>query len=477
MRTTFTTLLTAACFACGAAGTMAVETNRQGQPSLRTVFDYTGPTYQSSVVPSGALSTMPVADAGYTSYVTDEAAADTAKTDSAACGCGNTCGCGDGCSCGHGSLGSGNCLSCDCCLGDAWVLRDCLTPCCNKGPTYGGWLEVGYYNHNERLSFDQSDGLAFRDFPHHLNLDQAWVYVERKAEANGCCADYGYRFDMMYGVDAQFAQSYGNPRALDGPNLGAWDASFDNGPYGWAMPQAYVEVAKGDWSWKIGRWFTPVGYEVIPATGNFFYSHTLTHFNSEPFGHTGALGAYTANDCMTWYTGWALGWDTGFEQFDGGNVFVGGFTRKMNEDVTFTYMTTVGNLGWRSGGEFGFTHHVVLVNNLSKCWTWVLQHDFVHTDGTLADDDFQNEDYGVTNYLIYKLNDCWSAGGRFEWWKSNNVTGESDSFQNVTGGLNYHAHANLVVRPEVRYDFTNEGAGTGDDYNQVMFGIDAVFTF
>jgi hypothetical protein len=78
--------------------------------------------------------------------------------------------------------------------------------------------------------------------------------------------------------------------------------------------------------------------------------------------------------------------------------------------------------------------------------------------------------------LIYTLNDCWSVGGRFEWWKSNNVTGLSDSFQNITGGLNYHAHANVTIRPEIRYDWANEGANL-DDYNQEWFGIDAVFTF
>ena len=69
--------------------------------------------------------------------------------------------------------------------------------------------------------------------------------------------------------------------------------TFDNGIYGWAMPQAYGEVGYGDWSVKVGHFFTPVGYEVVPATGNFFYSHSLTLFNSEPFTHTGVLGTYS----------------------------------------------------------------------------------------------------------------------------------------------------------------------------------------
>jgi hypothetical protein len=455
MRKTITTLLTAACFACGATATMAVETNRSGD--LRSIFDYSEP----SVVTTGAFNQLPVADIGYQT-VTDMPADVAPMTNGAVC-CEPTCGCDTGC-CTCGS--SGNCLT-DCCLGDAWTLQSCLTPCCDS-PTYGGWISTGYYNHNARLSFDQSDGLAFRDYPHHFNVDQAWLYTEKVAEADGCCSDWGYRFDIMYGVDAQFAQSFGNPG-------GRWDASFDHGPQGWAMPQAYFEYARGDWSWKVGRFWTPAGYEVVGAPGNFFYSHSLTHFNSEPFGHTGALGAYTASDCMTWYAGWSLGWDTGFDQYDGGNNFIGGFTRTMN-DVTFSYITTVGNLGWRSEGEFGHTHHLVLVNELSSCLTYVLQSDLLFTEGAPGDDEFEENDYGVTNYLIYSLSDCWGVGGRFEWWKSNIVTGLSDSFYEVAGGINYRPHANLVVRPEVRYDWANEG-GDIDDYNQGWFGVDAVLTF
>jgi hypothetical protein len=468
MRRTITTLLAAAYLACGATATMAVEANRQGE--LRSFFDYNA----APVVPTGVFNQVPAAEIGY--QVTDQppaaptqpapAASDSACCDTACC---SSCGCND-CCCGNSGWG---CLG-DCCLGEQWHLKDCLTPCC-CGPNYGGWVSVGYYNHNERLSEDQSDGLAFRDFPHHLNIDQAWVWVEKVAEADGCCADWGYRFDAMYGVDAQFAQSFGNPRALNGPEFGSYDASFDHGPYGWAAPQAYVQYAQGCWSVKAGRFWTPAGYEVVPATGNFFYSHTLTHFNSEPFGHTGVLGSYSASDCMTYHVGWSLGWDTGFDQFGGGNIFIGGFTRTMN-DMSFTYISTVGNFGWRSGDEFGHSHHLVLVNDLNACLKYVVTSDLLFTDGTLADDEFENNDYGVTNYLIYKYNDCWSVGGRFEWWKSNNVTGLSDSFQNVTGGLNYHAHANLVIRPEIRYDWVNEGDDL-DDYNQTWFGVDAVLSF
>jgi len=42
-------------------------------------------------------------------------------------------------------------------------------------------------------------------------------------------------------------------------------------------------------------------------------------------------------------------------------------------------------------------------------------------------------------------------------------------------GRNYQANAILVVRPEIRYDWsTTDFPG---DYNRAIFGIDAVLTF
>ncbi|HJQ80803.1 MAG TPA: hypothetical protein VJ828_12645, partial [Lacipirellulaceae bacterium] len=45
----------------------------------------------------------------------------------APCGCEN--GYGD-CGCNNCDSGWGSCLG-DCCLGDAWTLKSCLTPCCD----------------------------------------------------------------------------------------------------------------------------------------------------------------------------------------------------------------------------------------------------------------------------------------------------------------------------------------------------------
>jgi hypothetical protein len=387
--------------------------------------------------------------------------ADATVTDQDTCGCGS-CGC-DPCCCGGGLL--------DCCLGDAWTLRDELTPCSDIN--YGGWFQIGYNSEQTRLSDSPGDLGAMNDYPDHLALHEAWFYVEKVAEPTCCDADWGFRFDILYGTDAQKTQAFGNENNV-------WDVSLDNGVYGWAMPQLYGEVAYGDWSVKAGHFFGIEGYEVVPATGNFFFSRSLTHFNSEPYTLTGVLAAYKGLDCLTVYGGWTLGWDTGFDQFGSGNSFLGGVSADVTEDVTVTYTSMAGNFGWHSGDRDGYSQSIVTDLALTNCLNYVVQTDYIQTNGVYYDPNFAGEEISIIQYLLYDINDCLAVGGRLEWWKSNEVTddGFSASFQEVTGGINYRPHANVVIRPEIRYDWTNESVAANTElYNVTVFGIDAIVTF
>jgi hypothetical protein len=327
-------------------------------------------------------------------------------------------------------------------------------------------MQLGYHTETTRMSQVPGDLGSFNDVPNGVRLQQAWVYLEKKAQASCCCYDWGMRADIMYGTDAQKTQAFGNP-------AGSWDEGWDNGYYGWAIPQLYGEVAYGNWSVIAGHFFTLVGYEVIPAPQNFFYSHSYTMFNSEPFTHTGVLATYS--NCGTdIYAGWTLGWDTGFDNLDNGSSFLGGFSTDVVDDVRATYILTAGNFGARSNGTDGYSHSVVFDATLTSCLNYVLQSDY-YTDRT------DRQDVGINQYLLYSINDCWGAGVRAEWWKSNGITGGANnlhtSYYEVTGGLNYRPHANIVFRPELRYNWTPSDAKFQDDFNQWVFGVDCIATF
>jgi hypothetical protein len=352
------------------------------------------------------------------------------------------------------------------------------------GLEIGGWTSGGYHDGNERLSFAPGDDLSFNSVPHHMNLQQQWFYLGRAADGSRGL-DIGGRVDVMYGIDASEAQSYGNTTSIPGvPAVGArgfgtYDASLDHGSYGWAIPQSYVEVASGDLAVKLGHWFTPVGYEVIPDTGNFFRTHTLTHYNSEPFTHTGAMATYTGYELITLYSGWAFGWDTGYDQFHGGNVGIGGFAINLTDDIVFTYMNTIGNLGWRSGGsDDSYTHHLVMTVALTDNLNWIAQGDYLNVNSnSVLNPGFHEENLGMTNYLIYALNDVVSVGGRAEWWKSNAITGEANSFNDITGGVSVKLLSNVTWRAEHRYDWMPAEDNFRDDYNQSMFSTDIIVTY
>jgi hypothetical protein len=275
----------------------------------------------------------------------------------------------------------------------------------------------------------------------------------------------------MYGVDADDTQAFGNPP-------GNWDYlnGFDRGGgYGWAIPQAYAELARGDWSIKAGHFFTLVGYEVVPAPDNFFFTHALTMFNSEPFTHTGALVTRTVNDNLTVYGGWTLGWDTGFDQLDQGNNTLGGFSYSLTEDATLTYISTIGNFGWR--GKDGYMQSLVLDVALTEKLNYVFQSDLLRVSQT------DEDTFGINQYLLYSLSDCFGLGTRVEWWKADTLTGYAPynsvlpasgnlSYYEATFGANVRPHANFVMRPEFRVDWSPAA-----NYSVGYFAMDAIITF
>jgi len=383
----------------------------------------------------------------------------------APCGCGPApCG-GGGCGLGGGGcglLGGGGCSLglCDCCLGDAWTLSGALHGDCPPAITIGGWFQAGYYSENNDLFFDRTDELA---------LHQGWLFAEKAATAD---SPLGFRADFMYGQDADDTQAFGN-------NPGEWDFlnGFDRGAgYGWAIPQLYAEVALGEnVTVKAGHFYTLIGYEVVTAPDNFFFSHAMTMFNSEPFTHTGVLATINVSDNLTAYAGWTLGWDTGFDQLGDGSSWLGGFSYTLSDNAAFTYMSTAGDFGWR--GSNAYSHSLVLDMSLTDSLNYVVQSDLVRVDSTGEDN------VGLNQYLLYSVSDCLGLGARMEWWKGDVLTGYAPhggvlpaagslSYYAATFGANVRPHANVIVRPEVRIDWSPAA-----DYDEAYFAVDAIFTF
>jgi hypothetical protein len=354
----------------------------------------------------------------------------------------------------------GGCLS-DCDLGDPWTLFG------EHGAwSAGGWLSTGY--HSAALPI-------FNDRPDEFNLHQAWLWAEKSVDgSNGL--DIGGRIDYLYGIDAQNTQAFGK-------DDGHWDNDWDNGEYGHAIPQLYGEAAYGDMSVKVGHFYTIIGWEVVQATGNFFYSHAYTFNNSEPFTHTGALATYNASDDLTVWGGYSLGWDSGFK--DNGDAFLGGFSLGLTDRLTLIYATTIGTFADDLGGgntgvrENGYMHSIVADVALTDSLQYVFQSDLLDTDiGVGGVSVPGRETFGINQYLIKTINDCWGVGARFEWWNAEALgAGDSDVYA-LTLGINHRPHANVMIRPEIRWDWDDDQfVGLEDGDEQTTFGVDTIFTF
>jgi hypothetical protein len=337
-------------------------------------------------------------------------------------------------------------------------------------------------------------------------FNQLYGILENKADNGGCGWDWGYRADALYGSDYVFTMAAGLEL---NPNFSpAWNQRADgfSSEYGLALPQFYLDLAYNDWAIKVGHFYTIIGYEVVPANGNFFYTHAYTMQYGEPFTHVGAIGAYKYSDTTTLNIGVVNGWDAldkvqdeaspifGFA-WDGGE----GLTVAWNMICSFN--EPVG-LGPAAGALTNRSLYSLVVGYTFGCddeWQYVFQHDCGWQTGASAFAPGQMAEwYGVNQYLFYTVNDCWKAGLRAEWFRdddgarvtglrnpSNAIFGQSfaGNFYEVAAGMNWTPTANWTVRPEVRYDWFDgvalgPAAGpydAGTSNNQFLLGFDAIF--
>ncbi|MCA9089842.1 MAG: porin [Planctomycetaceae bacterium] len=330
----------------------------------------------------------------------------------------------------------------------------------------GGWVQAGYTS--------RSTGL-FNTRPNRFEFNQTWIYAEIEADGSEGL-DIGGRVDFLYGTDAGNTQAFGNedpPGSWDYRN--GWDRGVQDGSgYGFALPQLYATIAYHDLEVKLGHFYTLLGYEVVTAPDNFFYSHAFTMNNSEAFTHTGALATYTVNDDVTLYGGWTAGWDTGFAQNNGSSSFLGGASVALTDDFTVTYILTAGNLGFLGDG---YTHSVVGDWQINDKLNYVIQSDLVSTNQGVWTNVNPNTTYstiGINQYLLYSMTDELGVGARAEWWKA-----DGESYYSITGGVNIRPIDCFVIRPEVRYQWGG-GATNGVDLpvaEGAIFGCDAILTF
>ncbi|QDU29375.1 hypothetical protein ETAA8_44840 [Anatilimnocola aggregata] len=387
--------------------------------------------------------------------------------------------------------------ACDACAEEEEATCDPWRLFCQKecGWNITGFVNAGYtYNfHNPPSTFNGPVTFNDRDSG---QFNQLYLVAEKAIDRETCCWNWGGRVDLLYGSDYIFTQSLGWETT---PTGGAkWNT---NPNYGLAIPQLYAEVGNENNSIKLGHFYTVLGYEVVPANGNFFYSHAYTMQYGEPFTHWGMLGSYKWSDEVSLNYGIVNGWDA-LDRVQNDPGFIAGFTWTGCEDV-LAFNVIYGNEPRFDNTAVytdRYTHSLVYTRNISEDWQYIFQHDYGRQVAGGLGGAENAEWYGINQYLFYTINDCWKWGFRGEWFRDDDgvrVTGVrpnnplagstfAGNFYELTTGLNYSPTANLTVRGEVRYDWFNGIPAGGalalpyDDgtrTDQTTFGIDLIYLF
>ncbi len=381
-----------------------------------------------------------------------------------------------------------------CCLGEPWKLpQPCLLQ--NMGINIGGWLQHGITYNAERPASDYNGPVATNDLDSEYQMNQLWLFVMRPVNTGGCGWDIGGRVDILLGTDFRFGINHGLEDRING---------FDQN-YGTVIPQAYVEVAYNDLSVKLGHFAAILDYEMIPAPPNPFYSHSYSYGYTVPQLVTGALADWKLTDQLSIQGGIHRGWMLFEDYNDDWDVMAGIKWASCDNKTSLAYAVSTGRQSFQPvlpiDDDNRFVYSLVAQRQLTERLRYVLVHNLGYEKESFTGADA--EWYGLNNYFLYKINPCLSANLRAEWLRDDDGVriagpgnipgirawdgvGYAGDFYEVTAGLNWRPHANIMFRPEVRYDWYdgpdsfilgNQPFDDGNSDHQLTLAVDMVITY
>ncbi|MFM8892988.1 MAG: outer membrane beta-barrel protein [Planctomycetia bacterium] len=212
--------------------------------------------------------------------------------------------------------------------GQEWYLFDQS----ERGGVYG-WLDGGFVGNFGVPASKFNGPYNAVDRANEPMMNQVYLVAERTLPTDGS-AGIGARADLLYGEDFPLAMSLGwetNPGPQD------WNSGEY---YGLAIPQLYAEVGSQDLSLKLGHFYTIVGYEGVPAVGNFFYFKSYSYQFAGPFTHWGGLVNWKASENVEFDGGLVNGWN-GLASPQSNVNFLGRARIKNDDDTRATSFAVV----------------------------------------------------------------------------------------------------------------------------------------
>jgi hypothetical protein len=379
-----------------------------------------------------------------------------------------------------------------------------------------GWIENSFTgNANGRGS-----GTNFGVFPN-FKADQwmgnQYYLIFEKPLKQDETVNLGFRMDNLFGNDWQFTYMQG-----------LFNRAFPNGWFaGYDMPQLFGEVhlpilTSRGLDVKGGRWYTVSGYEVVPAPDRTLLSLPYAFTYGQPFTHVGVLTTLHLTDKIDLYNGAINGWDRWInERYIWG--YIGGFTwtskdekNKLgfaavwgpnqfpsflpaNQPIYPTGYINVPSVAGLNNPGYHRNDRTLFAIVYSHAWDDKLKQ-VIGTGGAaeraipglgapllegIPQNAKPNYDtwYAFVNMFLYNFTDTVTGVWRSEvFWDTNGArTGKlvGDRYYEMTLGARYKPKDWLLIRPEVRYDWSQFHPAYSNDTrkSQLTLGFDVIVLF
>jgi len=306
--------------------------------------------------------------------------------------------------------------------------------------------------------------------------------------------------DLAYGPSAQYG-NYGNV-----PNFApAYGYAIGNDTWtSVVIKQAYWKYNATDkLSFTMGQFGTHIGYELIEASLNYFYSINNTFNSGVPFYHTGLKSTYAFSDKVSLMLGVVNGFDYVHDNNRKKGVIgqlalapVEGLTTYLNfistneSNADATGKTPNGNFTlYDLNGADTFSDKFYI----GYWFIYGMQHGTLGSPGTFIPADGNVDKtkhwWGANLYFVYNTSDLFSLGLRAEMFNNdegarglrsyNAATdtwaGTSANTMTLTGTFNLDG-GSLMIKPELRVDMFKKMSGAGLENSQQFMDSNGNFT-
>lgn len=354
-----------------------------------------------------------------------------------------------------------------------------------------GWVETSFTGIFTGPGGSRA-GLPLRVYesrkPDNLKMNQLAIVLERAYDKSKDF-DIGARVDPIFGSDSRLNAS-----------VGLFDQETHRHSFDLAQFYGQMWFKTGEdqgLELTFGKWYTTVGAEVIPSPLNWLPTRTML-FGFGPFTHTGLLARYYI-DNWNFHVGVSRGWDQ-FKDNNKGASWHAGFGWESKNKVgdlpsdklSFAYIGGPEEVTKKYGGQNRHIWNAVWTHQWTEKLTQVMDSYFTWEDdvpnainsrGIASRRD--STWYGISYMLNYKFNDYLNATGRFEWFGDNHGvrTGFQGNFFSLTTGLGYTPFPNdpwlsgLLIRPELRWDFSSNNDPFVRNRDQFTGTISVVYSF